>query len=123
MTGAGEGIGRETALAYAAHGATVDLLARLGGIDGVERVFDAPLFHEGVLRLAAPAADVLRSLAAHNVLGGYDLSADFPELGNAMLVCATELRTSDDIDEYAGKLTRIMAARTQAKCPVEPKFK
>ena len=101
----------------------MDLLARLGGIDGVERVFDAPLFHEGVLRLAAPAADVLRSLAAHNVLGGYDLSADLPELGNAMLVCATELRTSDDIDEYAGKLTRIMAARTQAKCPVEPKFK
>ena len=116
----GEGLAN---VAATCHANTVDLLARLGGIDGVERVFDAPLFHEGVLRLAAPAADVLRSLAAHNVLGGYDLSADFPELGNAMLVCATELRTSDDIDEYAGKLTRIMAARTQAKCPVEPKFK
>ena len=66
--------------------------------------------------------DILRSLAAHNVLGGYDLAEDYPELGNAVLVCATELRTEAEMDEYATKLARIMATRTQAKCPVEPKF-
>ena len=56
------------------------------------------------------------------MLGGYDLGSDYPELGSAVLVCATEMRTAADIDEYAAKLGRIMATRTQAKCPVEPKF-
>jgi glycine dehydrogenase subunit 1 len=74
------------------------------------------------LGLPAPAADVLRSLAAHNILGGYDLGADYPELGAAILVCATELRADEEIDTYAAKLARIIATRSQARCPVEPKF-
>ena len=115
----GEGLSR---VAAACHANTAQLLAQLTAVDGVERVFDGPVFHEGVLRLTAPVADVLRSLAAHNVLGGFELAADYPELGSALLVCATELRTAGEIADYAAKLARIMAARTQAKCPVEPKF-
>ncbi len=89
---------------------------------GVEPLFDRPVFHEQALRLPAPAADLLRSLAAHNILGGFDLSPDYPELGPAVLVCATELRTEEEMRGYADKLARIIATRTQAKCPVEPKF-
>ncbi len=115
----GEGLAR---VAATCHAKARQLLGQLATIDGVEPVFDGPVFHEGVLRLAAPAADILRSLAAHNVLGGYDLSHDYPELGDAVLVCATELRTEAEMNEYATKLARVMAARTQAKCPVEPKI-
>jgi glycine dehydrogenase subunit 1 len=115
----GEGLARTAA---SCHANTARLLERLTAIDGVERRFDGPVFHEAVLHLSAPTADILRSLAAHNVLGGFDLGEDYPELGNAVLVCATELRTAGEIDEYATKLGRIMATRTQAKCPVEPKF-
>jgi len=115
----GEGLAR---VAASCHANTQRLLGQLTAIEGVERVFDGPVFHEGVLRLAAPSADVLRSLAAHNVLGGYDLSRDYPELGDAVLVCATELRTESEMNDYATKLARVMAARSQAKCPVEPKF-
>jgi glycine dehydrogenase subunit 1 len=115
----GEGLAR---VAASCHANTASLMQRLAAIDGIEPAFSAPAFHEGVLRLSAPAADILRSLAAHNVLGGYDLAGDYPELGEAILVCATELRTAAEIDEYATKLARIMARRTQAKCPVEPKF-
>ncbi len=115
----GEGLAR---VAASCHANTASLMQRLAAIDGIEPAFSAPAFHEGVLRLSAPAADILRSLAAHNVLGGYDLAGDYPELGEAILVCATELRTAAEIDEYATKLARIMATRTQAKCPVEPKF-
>lgn len=115
----GEGLSR---VAASCHANTAQLIAQLTAIDGVERVFDGPVFHEGVLRLTAPVADVLRSLAAHNVLGGFDLAEDYPELGDALLVCATEMRTAAEIAEYATKLARVMAARTQAKCPVEPKF-
>jgi glycine dehydrogenase subunit 1 len=115
----GEGLAR---VAASCHANAAALLQQLVAIDGVERLFDGPVFHEGVLRLTAPVTEILRSLAAHNVLGGYDLVDDYPELGNALLVCATELRTEGEMSEYAGKLARIMAARTQAKCPVEPKF-
>ncbi len=115
----GEGLAR---VAAACHANTAGLVDRLTGIDGVDALFDSPVFHERVLQLTAPTADILRSLAAHNVLGGFDLSEDYPELGSAVLVCATELRSDADIDEYATKLGRVMATRTQAKCPVEPKF-
>jgi glycine dehydrogenase subunit 1 len=108
-------------VAAACHANAALLVRRLGELPGVAPVFDRPVFHERVLRLPAPAGEVLRSLAAHNVLGGYDLGRDYPELGEAVLVCATEVRTEEDIDGYASKLARIIAARSEAQCPVQPK--
>jgi glycine dehydrogenase subunit 1 len=115
----GEGLER---VAAACHANLRALTQALSEIEGVETLFERPTFHERVFRLPAPVADVLRSLAAHNVLGGYDLSQDYPELGNALLVCATEVRSEQDFANYKGKLARIIAARTEAKCPVQPKF-
>ena len=109
-------------VAAACHANTRRLVARLGETPGVKPLFDRPVFHEQALRLPAPAAEVLRSLAAHNLLGGYDLGLEYPELDPAILVCATESRTEEDIEAYATKLARISATRTQARCPVEPKF-
>ena len=63
-------------VAAACHASTLRLTELLTSVPGVERLFNRPVFHEQALRLPAPAADVLRSLAAHNVLGGYDLGLD-----------------------------------------------
>ncbi len=115
----GEGLAR---VAGACHANTSELVDRLTQIDGVEPVFDRPVFHERVVRLPIAAADALRSLAAHNVLGGHDLSRDYPELDGCLLVCATELRTADEIQTYTEKLSRVIAARTQPGCPTKPKF-
>lgn len=109
-------------VAAACHANTRRLVQHLCAIPGVEPLFTHPIFHEQALRLPAPAADLLRSLAAHNILGGFDLSQDYPELGPAILVCATELRTEDEIEAYATKLERIIATRTQAPCPVGPRL-
>jgi glycine dehydrogenase subunit 1 len=109
-------------VAAACHRNTAALVEQLCAIPGVAPAFDRPVFHERALRLPAPAGEVLRLLAAHNILGGHDLAADYPELGNAVLVCATELRTPAEIAQYAQKLGRVIAARTQAQCPVQPKF-
>jgi glycine dehydrogenase subunit 1 len=109
-------------VAAACHANTRKLTARLCEVPGVEPLFDRPVFHEQALRLPAPAADVLRSLAAHDVLGGYDLGTAYPELDPAVLVCATEMRTDEDIAVYAGKLARVIATRTQANRPVEPEL-
>ena len=101
-------------------------IARLSGmlceIPGVEPLFDRPVFHEKALRLPAPTADLLRALAAHNILGGCDLGPHYPELDPALLVCATEMRSEEDMVAYARKLERIIAIRNQAPCPVGPKL-
>ena len=85
------------------------LLERLDAIAGVERVFGGPFFHEGVLRLSQPVAGVLQALEAQGIVGGLDLSPDYPDLGQALLVCATEMRTGEEISDYAAHLERIVS--------------
>ena len=55
-----------------------------------------------------PTALGLAALADKDVLGGLDLSGEFPELGNAMLVCATETKSDGDIEAYTSALGDIM---------------
>lgn len=73
-------------------------------IDGVERAFGGHHFHEAALRLPVPARAVLDALAERDILGGCDLSELYPELGHSILVCATETKTAEDIEHYAGAL-------------------
>lgn len=109
-------------VAATCHAKTRKLSALLCETPGVEPLFDRPIFHEQALRLPAPAADLLRSLAALDVLGGFDLGLDYPELAPALLVCATELRTQEEMQGYTAKLGRIVAARTQTKRPAGSAF-
>lgn len=86
--------------ALACHANTRALVDGLTELPGITRAFDAPYFHEAVLRLDRPAPELLGALAAQGILGGYDLSADYPELEPALLVCATEARSGGDIQRY-----------------------
>jgi glycine dehydrogenase subunit 1 len=97
-------------IALASQQQTAKLVALLSAIDGVEAAFSAPHFHEAVVRLDRPAGPVLEALAERGVLGGHDLSASFPELGNALLVCATETKTDEDLEAYAAALREVMSA-------------
>jgi glycine dehydrogenase subunit 1 len=89
---------------------TADLVAALTRIAGVTAAFDTPRFHEAVLLLDRPAAPVLAALAARGISGGLDLCASYPELGNALLVCATETKLEADIEAYANALADVMRA-------------
>jgi glycine dehydrogenase subunit 1 len=93
------------------HANTLRTLRALADIPGVRRVFDSPLFHEGVLRFDVPVAGVLRALEAKGILGGLRLRPDYPELGESLLVCATEARTDDDIALFATHVARIVGKR------------
>ena len=93
------------------HANTQTLVERLTAIDGVDLVFDRPYFHEAVLRLNAPVNDVLQALEAQGIIGGYPLDEHYPALGNAVLVCATETRTQEDIEQYALHMERIISKR------------
>jgi glycine dehydrogenase subunit 1 len=87
---------------------TADLVAALSRVAGVKAAFTAPRFHEAVLLLDRPVAPVLGSLARRGIFGGLDLADRYPELGHALLVCATETKVQSDIDSYAGALADIM---------------
>ncbi len=96
-------------VAAACHANTVRLAEKLSALPGVSKVFSRPVFHELVLRLNKPAKQVLAELAQRNILGGFDLSEHYPELGHALLVCATETKTAADLDAYTQQLRRILA--------------
>jgi len=98
-------------VAAQSHANTNELVDRITGIDGVERAFNRPVFHEAVVRVNQPVADLLRALEAQGILAGYNLSADYPELGESLLVCATETRTPGDIEKYVLQLERIISKR------------
>ena len=115
----GEGLANTAA---ACHANTSLLVEKLTALEEVESVFSGPVFHEQVIRLPEPAKGMLRTLAAHNILGGYDLSQEYPELGNALLVCATEMRTGADMEKYANKLEQVLASRRQGACATVVKF-
>ena len=87
-------------VAAASHAQCEQLIVELTALNGVSAVFDAPAFHEQVIRLPCAVDRVLNTLAEQDILGGYNLTADYPELGNALLVCATEKQTADDILAY-----------------------
>ena len=95
-------------VAAASQTQTSALVAALTQIKGVKLAFGGPRFHEAVLQLDRKVGDVLEALARRGVVGGYDLSRQYPDLGNALLVCATETRTDEDIAAYAKALAEVL---------------
>ena len=101
------------------------LVEKLTAIDGVEKVFAGTHFHETVLQLAGSAADIcvsemLVALMEKGILGGYDLSLDYPELGNAILVCTTEMRSEEDIDVYAKAMQEVLSSAASRQAAALP---
>lgn len=104
-------------VAAACHQSAVSLRDKLSAIPGVELIFNGPIFHEFVLRLPVPVAQVLAKLAVADekgeaIQGGYDLSEQFPELGNALLICVTETKTEQDLSLYAERLEFILSSNS-----------
>lgn len=95
-------------VAAASQTQTSALVAALTRIKGVKLVFGGPRFHEAVLQLDRKVSDVLDALAQRGIVGGYDLSRHYSALGNALLVCATETRTDEDIAAYAAAMSEVM---------------
>lgn len=100
-------------VAASSHQNSITLLQQLSTITGVSQVFNRPVFHEFVIRLQKPVNEVLSALAQMGIQGGYDLSQDYPELQNCLLVCATETKIKDDLDHYAKSLASIMNHHTK----------
>ena len=93
---------------------TADLVARLCAIHGVKAAFNSHRFHEAALLLDRPAAPVIAALARRGIFAGLDLTDRYPELGHALLVCATETKLDADLDAYADAMAEIMKSSRAA---------
>ena len=99
-------------VAQSSHARTAELFAALTRLPGARAAFDAPRFHEAVLLLDRPVAPVLAALQTQGIIGGLDLAEFYPELGPALLVCATETKTATDIERFSAALgTALRATR------------
>ncbi len=79
----------------------------LSKIPGYGLCFSDPFFHEFSLCCPKPVAEINAHLLDHNILGGYDLSQDYPELQNHMLIAVTEMNTKEEIDMLAEVLAEV----------------
>jgi glycine dehydrogenase subunit 1 len=91
---------------------TQKLVQRLTAISGVTPVFSSPYFHEVVLQFDRPLEPILTALGNAGIEGGYAIEAHYPTLKNALLICATEMRTDAEINHYAKTLEAIMSERS-----------
>jgi glycine dehydrogenase subunit 1 len=101
-------------VARACHANLLTLLERLRAVPGVRRRFAAPVFHEAVLDIPVAAHSLLERLQEQRLLAGLDLSRDYPELGDALLVCVTETKTQADIDGYVHALQSTLGQMQRA---------
>jgi glycine dehydrogenase subunit 1 len=97
-------------VALASHHNIRQLSQKLAQVNGVETVFTRPVFHETVIKLTKPVAPVLAAMAQNGVLAGFDLSVDYPELGNALVVCTTETKNDADLNRFVQVLAQALAS-------------
>jgi len=71
------------------------------------KVSSETFFHEFVLECPAPVAEINAHLLDEGILGGYDLSQDYPSLKNQMLVAVTEMNSREDIDVFVKILSEV----------------
>jgi glycine dehydrogenase subunit 1 len=87
-------------------------MKRLSEIRGLKvPVFNAPHFEEFTVNFDAVGKSVLeinRLLMKSEIIGGKDVTREFPELGQTSLFCVTEIHSKAEIDKLATSLQEIV---------------
>lgn len=66
-------------------------------------LFTSPFFKEFAVISDKPVSDLNEKLLKSNIIGGYNIEIDYPELRNAYLLAVTEKRTKEEIDALVRK--------------------
>jgi glycine dehydrogenase subunit 1 len=85
------------------------LADQLRRIPGVRLALGAPFAREFPILLPVDPERVVQAMAERGYLAGIGLSADYPELPNALLVAVTEQRTREELDGYAAALAEVLS--------------
>jgi glycine dehydrogenase subunit 1 len=80
---------------------------RISAIPGFSLCFETPFFHEFSVCCPRPVQEINDHLLEHGILGGYDLSHDYPSLQDHMLLAVTEMNTRQEIDALCDALSEV----------------
>ncbi|WP_283244340.1 aminomethyl-transferring glycine dehydrogenase subunit GcvPA [Wansuia hejianensis] len=70
-------------------------------------VFDKPFFKEFAIKSDIDADKIIADLRKEDIIGGYHLGIDYPQLNNSILYAVTEKRTKEEIDKLSSVLEGI----------------
>lgn len=71
---------------------------QIAKLEGYDLPYSGPVFNEFVVKVPGSVGELNRSLLSRQIVGGYDLGRDYPELEGHMLIAVTEIRTKEEID-------------------------
>ena len=66
-----------------------------------------PFFHEFVVKCPRPVAEINERLLEWDILGGYDLGQEYPDLTGHMLIAVTEVIAKEEIDDLVAALEEV----------------
>jgi glycine dehydrogenase subunit 1 len=94
--------------------------SRIAELSGFELVGDRPFFKEFVVRCPVPVAEIKEHLATEwGILPGFDLTVDYPALGECLLVCVTEMNPRQEIDDLVEALAEAAGVKVPLSLMVE----
>ena len=71
---------------------------------GVEVAFTSPSFNEFTVKVKGGAEAALKKLLDKKIIGGLALNRHYPELGEYLLIAATEMNSKEEMDSLAAAL-------------------
>jgi glycine dehydrogenase subunit 1 len=79
----------------------------IANLPGYKLWSGTPYFNEFVIQTPILVSEINDLLLDHDILGGYDLSQDYPNLARHMLIAVTEMNTREDIDRLVEVLSEV----------------
>lgn len=83
--------------------------SRIAEIPGYSVDTSKPFFQEFIVKCPQPVSEINQFLLnERNIIGGYDLGQDYAHLRQHMLVCVSELNSSEEINELVEALKEVV---------------
>ncbi len=76
----------------------------IDNLPGYEVTSQQPFFHEFMVETPKPVEEINQALFEEGIIGGLDLGVFDPQWKNRMLVCVTETRAKEEIDDFVQNL-------------------
>lgn len=99
------------------------LIEKLKTISEVSIRFTASWVNECVIQIEhIDLEKAVKILAGHNIISGFRLQNDYPELNNCLLLHCNDQHHEKDLEKFVNKLATVVKNLSTAGCPVKPKF-